>query len=177
MIEAIVEQMILLKSMIIVAAVSTIILTILCLVYCRRFSWESSNMKLIGFLYDMNMSDTFVLAVCMLKLFLVVSLLFNKGRIEIVHIAFFGVLVLIYNLSRRKIKDAAVSLFNGTVIMAVLFVSNLLLSYLREVLFDIKIAAALAFLAVFLVLYAVYDVGYCILSIVDSRERRKGMKK
>lgn len=172
MIEAIIEQMILLKTMVVVTAVCTVALTVCYFVFCRRFSWVHANTRVIGFFYDMNMSDTFILAVCMLKLFLVISLLFNKGRIETIHICFFGVLVLVYNLFRHRVKDMAVSIFNGFVIMGVLFVSNLLLSYLREVLFDFKIAAALVFLAFFLLLYAAYDVGYCILSIVDSREKR-----
>lgn len=177
MLENILEQIMMMKSLIVIAAVGTIILTILCLVYCRKFAWESSNLKLIGFFYDMDMSDTFVLAVCMLKLFLVISLLFTKGRIETVHIYFFGVLVIVYNIFNRKLKDVVVSLFNGAIIMGVLFVSNLLLSYLREILFDYKIAIALVFLAIFLIMYATYDVGYCILSIVEHREYKDRMKR
>lgn len=172
MLENIVEQLILMKSFIVIATAGTVVMVILCLLFCRKFSWNTSNLKLIGFFYDMSMADTFVLAVCMLKLFLVISLLFTQGRIDMIFIYFFGVLVLVYNLFNRKLKDAVVSLFNGAIIMGVLFVSNLLLSYLREILFDFKIALALIFLAVFLILYAAYDVGYCILSIVEHREYR-----
>lgn len=171
MLDAVVEQMILMKSLIIISAVSTVVLTVACIIFCRYFHWEHHNIRLMGFFYDLSMADTFVLAVCMLKLFFIISLLFNKGRIETVHICFFGALVLVYNLFRRKWKDMLVSIFNGTVIMGVLFVSNLLLSYLKEVLFDVKIAIALVFLALFLILYAIYDVGQCILSIIESREK------
>lgn len=177
MLENIVEQIMLLKSMIVIAAVGTIALTVFCLIYCRKFSWTSSNLKLLGFFYGMDMADTFVLAVCMLKLFLVISLLFSKGRIELIHIYFFGVLVIVCNFFNRKLKGVFVNLFNGAIIMGVLFVSNLLLSYLREILFDVKIAIALIFLAVFLILYAAYDVGYCVLSIIERRENREQNSK
>lgn len=176
MLENILKQIMLMRSFIVIAAVGTLLLTVLCLVYCRKFSWNSSNLKLMGFFYDMGMADTFVLAVCVLKLFLVISLLFSKGRIENIHIYFFGILVLVYNLFNRRLKDVIVSIFNGAIIMGVLFVANLLLSYLREILFDIRIAAALVFLAVFLILYAAYDVGYCILSIVEHREYKSKNK-
>lgn len=177
MLENILEQIMLLKSLIVIAAVGTIALTIFCLVYCRKFSWRSSNLKLIGFFYGMDMSDIFVLAACMLKLFLVISLLFSKGRIENIHILFFGVLVILCSFFNKGLKNVLVSLFNGAIIMGVLFVSNLLLSYLREILFDIKIAISLVFLAVFLILYAAYDVGCCVLSIVERRENREQNNK
>lgn len=173
MLENILEQIMLLKSFIIVAAVGTIALTTFCLVYCRKFSWKSSNVKLVGFFYGMDMSDIFVLAACMLKLFLVISLLFSKGRIENIHILFFGMLVIVCSLFNRSLKNVLVSLFNGAIIMGVLFVSNLLLSYLREILFDVKIAISLVFLAIFLILYAAYDVACCVLSIVEHRENRE----
>lgn len=177
MLENILEQIMLLKSFIVVAALGTIALTIFCLVYCRKFSWKSSNVKLIGFFYGMDMSDILVLAACMLKLFLIISLLFTKGRIENIHILFFGVLIIICSLFNRNLKNVLVSLFNGAIIMGVLFVSNLLLSYLREILFDIKIAISLVFLAIFLILYAAYDVGCCVLTIVERRENRENSNK
>ena len=168
--EAIVEQLILLKSFIITSAVGTLFITVFMLILCRKFSWSNKNIRLIGFFYDASMADSVTLAVCASKLFLVISILFSKGRISLIHICFFGLLVLIYNVCRHNIKDMGVSLFNGLVIMGVLYVSNFLISYITEVLFDIKIVIALFFLGVFLILYALYDIACFILSIINSRK-------
>ncbi len=168
--EEVIEQLILLKPFIIIAVMGTIIFTILALAFCRQFGWNQKNIRLIGFFYDASMTDSVTLAVCVLKLFLIISIFFSKGRISLIHICFFGILVLIYNLCRRNLKDMWVSLFNGVVIMGVLYVSNFLIGYITEVLFDIKIVIALFFLGIFLVLYALYDIACCILSIVSSRK-------
>ena len=167
--ETIVEQLILLKPFVVISAIGTLAITVFFLVFCRRFSWNEKNIRAIGFFYDASIADTVTLAICILKLFLVISILSTKGRIELIHICFFGVLVLVYNICRHNLKDMCVSLFNGLVIMGVLYVSNFLLSYLREVLFDIKIVVALFFLAIFLILYSLYDIAGCILAIVNSR--------
>lgn len=168
--DAFLEQLILLKSFVIIAAIGTLGITIFFLIACKSFSWNGKNIRLIGFFYEASMAESVTLATCALKLFLVLSLLFTKGRIATIHICFFGVLVLVYNICRHNIKDMGVSLFNGVVIMGVLYVSNFLISYLNEVLFDPKIAVALVFLAVFLVLYSLYDIACCILAIVNSRK-------
>ena len=175
--EAIIEQLILLKSFVVIATAGILVITALFLVFCRHFSWDEKNIRAIGFFYDSSISDTVTLATCILKLFLVISILFTKGRIELIHICFFGVLVIVYNLCRHNLKDMGVSLFNGVVIMGVLYVSNFLLSYLREVLFDVKIVIALVFMAIFLVLYSLYDIACCILAIVNSRKPVKSNVK
>ena len=168
--DALIDQLILLKTLVIISAVGTFLLTIFLLLSCKRFRWKDKNIRLIGFFYEASMSDTITLAVCLLKFFLVLSLLFTKGRIELIHIYFFGALVLAYNICRHNLRDMGVSIFNGVVIMAVLYVANFLWVYLNEILFDIKIAVALVFLAIFLLLYAAYDIACCVLTIVNSRK-------
>lgn len=167
--DELIKQLILLKPMIIISAIGTLVVLAVLLILGRRFKWTGGGTRIIGFFYDATMLDSVTLAICMLKFFLVISLFFTKGRIASVHIIFFGVLVIAYNLCRRKIKEMFVSLFNGFVIMGVLYVSNFLLSYLREILFDVKIAIALVFLAIFLLLYTLYDIASCILSIVSDK--------
>lgn len=164
-----IKQLLLLKPLIVISAVGTVILAIVLLLCCLKFKWNSGGIRIMGFFYDATMLDSVTLAICLLKFFLVISLFFNKGRIAPVHIIFFGVLVVAYNLCRRKIKEVFVSIFNGVVIMGVLYVSNFLLSYLREILFDVKIAIALVFLSVFLLLYTLYDIASCVLNIVSDR--------
>ncbi len=169
--DEIVKQLILLKPMIMVSAIGTILLMVVLLLSCRVFKWNKKNLGIIGFFYEATVLDSVTLAICLLKFFLIISLFFNKGRSEPVHILFFGMLVIAYNLCRRKWKEFFVSIFNGAVIMCVLYVSNFLLSYLREILFDVKIAIALVFLGIFLFLYTLYDIASCVLNIVDSRQK------
>ncbi|HOO79713.1 MAG TPA: hypothetical protein PLQ04_04940 [Lachnospiraceae bacterium] len=171
--EAVVEQLILLKPMIITTAAGTILLGVVMFFLCSQFSFQEKNQKLMGFFFDMSISDSIIIAVCLLKLFLVLSLMFSKGRIEIIHIALFGVLVIVYNIFLHKWKEAMISLVNGAVIMGVLIVVKFLVSYLTEILFDIRIAAALALIGLFLALYSFYDVSCCVLAIVEKRRKRK----
>ncbi|MBQ7925281.1 MAG: hypothetical protein IJ335_03205 [Lachnospiraceae bacterium] len=167
--EAVIEQLLLLKPVMITTAVGTVLLTIAILLWCRKFSWNSRNIRIMGFFYEAPMRDSVALATCILKLFLTISLLFLDGKIEMVHIYFFGMLVLLYNLLRLNLKETGISLFNGLIIMGVLYVSNFLTSYLREVLFDVKIAIALVLMGIFLILYSAYDVMVCVASIVNTR--------
>lgn len=167
--DELIKQLILLKPMIVISAVGTVAIALVLLICCRKFKWTGSGIRIIGFFYDASMLDSVTLAICLLKFFLVISLFFSKGRIALIHILFFGVLVVAYNICRHKIKEVFVSIFNGAVIMGVLYVSNFLLSYLREILFDVKIAIALVFLAVFLLLYTLYDIASCVLNIVSDK--------
>ena len=167
--DELIKQLVLLKSTIIISGVGTAVLLILLLISIRKFSWSGKNIRIFGFFYDATMLDSVTLAICMLKFFLIISLFFNKGRIGMIHILFFGALVLVYNLCRRKIKEMFVSIFNGLVIMGVLYVANFLMAYLREILFDKKIAVALVFLSIFLLLYTLYDIVSCIHNIVSDK--------
>lgn len=169
----IINQIILLKTMIIVTAVGTLLLLGVLTVMCSKFSWQKYNLRVIGFFYDAKLYDSVLLAVCLLKFYLVISILITKGTIYPVHIFFYGGLVLIYCILRHKIKETLVSLFNAVLIMGILYVAGFLISYLENVLFDVKIVIALAFLAIFLILYALYDMASCIFNIVSSRDEKR----
>lgn len=185
MVEEVIKQIMLLRNFIITAAVGTLLLMSAFFVCSRRFSFRRQNLKLMGFLFEMRMRDTFMLSASLLKVFFVLSLLFSGGKIERIHILFFGILAIGCNFGGKKGKDMLVGLFNGIVMTGVLFVAGLLSSYLRDVLLDFKIAAALAALAVFLMLYTLYDMGCCVLAIVEKpewdgakkREGKKGKKE
>lgn len=170
MIETIIEQIILLKPMLITTAIGTVIILTILLVSSRKFSWNNWNLRVIGFFYDSKMTDSVLLSICLVRFFLVISILFIKGRLEIVHIIFYGMLILVYNIIRHRFKEMLVSIFNGVLIMGILYVSGFLISYVENVYYDIKIVIALVFLGIFLVLYALYDMASCILNIVNSRD-------
>jgi len=170
MLEAIIEQIVLLKTMMITTSIGTIVILAIILFCSRKFSWNAWNVRLIGFFYESKMTDSVLLAICLVRFFLVISILFSKGRFQLVHIVFYGMLIITYNIIRRNAKEMIVSIFNGLLIMGILYVSGFLISYLENVLFDVKIVIALVFLGIFLVLYALYDMAGCILNIVNTRE-------
>ena len=156
MLDEVIGQIILLKPTIITTTIGTILTISFLLFGSRRFSWNARNVGLIGFFYEISAKECILLALCMLKLFLVISMLFTKTKIAVVHIFFFGILVLLYNILRHQFKEMMISIFNGVIIMGVLYVAMFLISYLRNVLFDIKIFLGLVMLCIFLVLYAMY---------------------
>ena len=170
MLEAVVEQIIALKLVIVCSAVTTLVLTVIGLVFCKVFSWRGKNIKLLGFLYGLSVADTIALAICIMKLFVVVSILLSGGRIQPVQIATYAVLVLAYQSCLRDFKEFVSGLINTTIIIGVLVVANMLSSYLREILFDYTIAIALVLLGLFLVLFALYDIACCVLCMVERRE-------
>ncbi len=169
----IINQIVLLKNLLIVAGIGTIVLLIVLLIICRHFSWERRNLRIIGFFYEARLYDSVLLAICLARFYLVLSILISKGVIYPVHIIFYGALVVLYNIIRHNLKEMFVSVFNGALIMGILYVAGFLISYLENVLFDVKILIALIFLAVFLILYALYDMAGCILNIVESRAEEK----
>lgn len=170
MIETIIDQIILLKPMLITTAIGTIIILATLLISSRKFSWNSWNVRIIGFFYESKMTDSVLISICLVRFFLVLSILLTKGTIYPVHILFYGMLVLAYNIIRHRIKEMFASIFNGVLIMGILYVSGFLISYLTNVFFDVKIVIALVFLEIFLILYALYDMASCVLNIVTSRE-------
>lgn len=170
MIETVIDQVILLKPLMITAGIGTIVILILLLVSSRQFSWNAWNVRIIGFFYESRMTDSVLLSICLVRFFLVLSIIFSKGKIYPVHIYFYGMLIITYNLIRHRLKEMFVSIFNGVLIMGILYVSGFLMSYLTNVLFDVKIVIALVFLEIFLVLYALYDMAGCVLNIVTSRK-------
>jgi len=169
MLDQIVEQIIQLKTVIICSAVATLFVTAISLVFCHVFSWRGKNLKLIGFFYNMNIWETIALATCIMKLFVVISLIFGGGHIQMVQIIAYGVLVVAYNICRAEIKEVLPSIVNGGIIMGVLVVVNMLSNYLVEVLFDLKIAIALGILGVFLFLFALYDIASCVLHLIEHK--------
>lgn len=173
MIETIIDQIILLKPMLITTGIGTVIILTILLFSSRRFSWNHWNVRVIGFFYESKMSDSVLLSICIVRFFLVISILLSKGRFSIIHIYFYGMLILLYNIIRHNVKEMFVSVFNAVLLMGILYVSGFLISYLENVLFDIKIVVALVFLGVFLVLYALYDLAGCVLNIVNSREEKE----
>lgn len=170
MIETLIEQIILLKPMLLISAIGTVIILTILLICSGKFSWNNWNIRVIGFFYDSKMTDSILLSVCLVRFFLVISILVTKGRIYLVHIIFYGMLILVYNIIRHRLKEMFASIFNGILIMGILYVSGFLISYLSNVLFDVKIVIALVFLEIFLILYALYDMASCILNIVNSRD-------
>lgn len=169
MIETLIDQIILLKPFLITTAIGTIVLLTILLISSRKFSWNSWNVRIIGFFYESKMTDSVLLSICLVRFFLVLSILLTKGTIHPVHILFYGMLILMYNIIRHRIKEMFASIFNGVLIMGILYVSGFLISYLTNVLFDIKIVIALVFLEIFLMIYALYDLASCVFNIVSSR--------
>lgn len=155
--------------MLFVSAVGMIVFMVTMLIICNKFSFQEKNLKLVGFFFDMKILDSIALAVSILKFFLLFSLLFTKGRIETVHIVVFVALVVIFNICEHKFKDALVSFFNSAVIVGVLLLIKFLTSYLTDVLFDARILIAIILIAVFLLLYGVYDITLSIATIVNKR--------
>lgn len=169
MLDAVIKQIILLKPTIVTAAVGTVILIIVLLLMSKEFSWNAKNVGLVGFFYESSIKECVMLSTCLLKFFLVLSMLIYRERLAVVHIAFFGVLVVLYNLMRRNLKEMLVSLFNGAIIVGLLYVAMFLMSYLKEILFDVRIFIGLILLSIFLILYSLYDVAWSILNIVTGR--------
>jgi len=169
MIDTIIDQIILLKPLMITTAVGTVLILATLLISSRKFSWNAWNVRIIGFFYDAKMTDSVLLSICLVRFFLVISILISGGDIYPIHIYFYGLLIITYNIIRHRLKEMAVSVFNGILIMGILYVSGFLMSYLQNVLFDIKIVIALVFLGIFLLLYALYDMAGCMLNIVNSR--------
>ena len=169
MLEEIVKQLIYLKPMIFTSAVGMILFMVSFLIVCNKFSFQEKNLKFIGFFYEMKVTDSIALAVSMLKLFLIFSLIFTKGRIQTIHIVVFVLLVVIFNVCEHRIKECLVSFFNSTVIVGVLLLIKFLSSYMADVLFDARILIAIVLMIAFLLMYALYDVAYCAATIVSKR--------
>lgn len=169
---AVIDQIILFRITIIVTIIGVLIILALFLTVTARFNWLSRNIRIIGFCYAMRRKEAMMISVCMLKYFLAISLFFYQGHIYPIHMVAYGALTVVYILMRRTVKDMLVSLFNGAVIMASLYLANFLISYLVNIYHDNMIMAILVCLIVFIVLYTIYDMIWCIMHIVTQRDKK-----
>lgn len=177
MLEDIVKQLMLLKPTIITSAVGMVTFMVVMLIICNKFSFTGKNLKILGFFFDMKVSDSISLAVSILKFFLIVSMFFAGGKIQTVHIVCFAMLVVVFNICQLKIKSVLVSFFNSTVIIGVLMLIKFLVAYMHDVLFDVRILIAVVLLGIFLTLYTIYDIGLCVSIIIDRRSKLVNKEK
>lgn len=166
-----------LRIFLLVSAVGTLLLGAVLLFACRRFSWEGRNRKLIGFFYEMSLWDTVGMACCILKCFLLLSLVLTGGNVAMIHIVMYVVLHLCYILHRRSMRGVAADLGMGVIATAVLLVMSMLYGYLHEILFDGRIACVVVLLGVLLFLYGVCDVFRCCSYVMLSRGKGLHEKK
>ena len=177
MLEDIVKQLMLLRPTIITSAVGMIIFMVIMLVVCNKFEFTGKNLKVLGFFFDMKVTDSISLAVSILKFFLIVSMFFTGGKIQTVHIVSFAVLVVVFNACQLRFKSVLVSLFNSTVIIGVLMLIKFLVAYLHNVLFDVRILIAVVLMGIFLALYTFYDIGLCVNIIIERRTKLANKEK
>ena len=173
MLDSILEAITQLKTFILVSGVGILFLGFVLIIACSKFSWSSRRRRTIGFFYAMNTWDMFGFSSCMLKIFLAVSFLVGKGRVEFLHIIIFIVLELCYIVYKHKIKGIFTDVGLTVVSVIVMVIMQLLYNYLNDIIFDMRICVVMWMLGILLCLYEIYDLFSCCNNIV-SKYRTKG---
>lgn len=171
MFDAIIDYLIDMRSVIITTGVGIVLCGALIYVITSRFGFTKKNIKTIGVFYDMTTAEIISLSLSLLRLFLAASLLFTRGRVEMIHMIYFGVLVVLGVFFKKGLKSNFIHIVNGVVMMGILFVLNLLNGYLTEVYMDYKIFVILILLMLLLIMYSYSEVYHTINNIVEEKVR------
>ncbi len=155
--ESLIDNLIQMRMVIVVSGVGILLLGLIGVLFSRNFSFKTKRLKFFACLYGLTTSQIMALSVSILKVLFVVSMFFTLVDIKAVHMAYFGILVLISCILRRDLKGIVFGIINGAVMMGILQVAGLLHGYLMDVYFDPKIAIILVVLMIFLGLYAMTD--------------------
>lgn len=170
MLDSILEAVMQLRTFILVSGIGIVVVGLFFLLRCRTFNWNKRNLKEIGFFYNLSVWDTVGVACCFVKVFLIFSILITMGKVDIIHMIIFGILEICYIVHRRSIQGVLLDVVLCTVSVIVMNIMNMLHHYLKDIVFDIRIAIVIVLLGILLCLYSVYDLLHCVKVIVDSRK-------
>lgn len=170
MLDSVLEAIMQLKTFILVSGIGIVLIGAYLLIKCRKFSWDSKNLRLIGFFYNLSVWDTIGISCCLAKIFLIFSILITTGLVETIHIIVFIVLELCYIVHRRSIKGVMLDVVLSVVSIIVLNIMNMLHHYLNEIVYDIKIVIVVYLLGILLCLYGIYDWAHCAQTVIEKRK-------
>ena len=170
MLDSILEAVMQLRTFILVSGIGIVVVGLFFLLRCRTFDWNKRNLKEIGFFYNLSVWDTVGVACCFVKVFLIFSILITMGKVDIIHMIIFGILEICYIVHRRSIQGVLLDVVLCTVSVIVMNIMNMLHHYLKDIVYDIRIAIVIVLLGILLCLYSVYDLLHCVKVIVDSRK-------
>lgn len=170
MLDSILEAVMQLRTFILVSGIGIVVVGLFFLLRCRTFDWNKRNLKEIGFFYNLSVWDTVGVACCFVKVFLIISILITMGKVDVIHMIIFGILEIFYIVHRRSIQGVLLDVVLCTVSVIVMNIMNMLHHYLKDIVFDVRIASVIVLLGILLCLYSIYDLLHCVKVIVDSRK-------
>lgn len=170
MLDSILEAVMQLRTFILVSGIGIVVVGLFFLLRCRTFDWNKRNLKEIGFFYNLSVWDTVGVACCFVKVFLIISILITMGKVDVIHMIIFGILEICYIVHRRSIQGVLLDVVLCTVSVIVMNIMNMLHHYLKDIVFDMRIASVIVLLGILLCLYSIYDLLHCVKVIVDSRK-------
>ncbi len=174
MLDSILEAITQLKTFIMVSAIGILCVGIILLIVCNKFSWDSKRRKFIGFFYRMGTWDTFGISCCLIKIFLTISFMVTKGRIELLQIIIFVILKICYIIHRKSVRGIVMDIGLTLVSIIVMVIMNMLYHYLNDIIFDAKIAVIIGVLGVLLCLYSIYDLFCCCNTVMIRHQKTEG---
>jgi hypothetical protein len=141
--------------------------------FCRNLSWDKKRIKFLGLFISLNSRDILWLSVAMLRSLYIISAVIFCLKIKTVHIYFFVLLCIAYNLLHWRIPGLFFDLFNSSVEFVALLAGNILIGFMQEVRFDWRTMTIYVLLGLFISVYSAYFLlrDICIRGEVLGRKR------
>lgn len=174
MLDSMLEAIMQLKTFIVVSGIGILLIGIVLLLLCNKFSWSSSRRKVIGLFYHMKTWDVIGISCCFIKIFLTVSFLVTAGQIETIHIIIFIILKLWFLIHRLSKKGLLLDIGLTIVSIVMMIIMNMLHHYLQDVIFDAGIASVMWVLGILLCMYSVYDLFCCCNAVMERQKKTEG---
>lgn len=160
------------KWFILTTIVGGILLSFLGYLFCKKTEWYQIRFKFLGLFINLKTLDVAWLCTVLSRCFFVISVVVFCTKMETVHIYFYILLCLSYNLLNFRVMSILFDLINSAIIFAALLAGNILVGYLQEVIFDWRTLTVYILLAFFIILYSIYFLLRDISSLVSETGRQ-----
>jgi hypothetical protein len=160
------------RWLIIFTLIMGILLGMVSFLLCRNLQWHQKRIKFLGLFINLHTGEILWLCVAILRCFFVVSAAVFCVEIETVHIYFFVMLCVIYNILYFRVGGLLFDLLNSAIIFAALLVGNILIGFLQEIRFDWHTMTVYVLLALFISVYSAYFLLRDVSKLID--EKRSG---
>lgn len=144
------------KWLIVFTLAAGLLLALLGFLLCKNVSWVQKRIKFLGLFIGLKTRDMLWLCVAMLRCFFIMSTVVFGVELETVHICFFVLLCIAYNLLHLRVMGLLFDLLNSSIEFAALLAGNVLIGFLHEVRFDWQTMIVYVLLGLFIAVYATY---------------------
>ncbi len=161
---------------IIIFLISIIVLTVILNFNFKKFILKPSKVKLYGLFIGLNNVSTIALSVAIIRYMFIIWCLFSLDNISLIHLCYLLFLSIIFNFINKSFIELIFDLINSIIQYWSLVCGSLLVSYIREVRFELYVVFITTLLVIFIAIYSTYFFFKNINSILINNKKVRSIQ-